>query len=53
VNLKGLTLRQRARILTWLARKLGVSIAEVEREIDKSGIPIRAADVIVPTRVFA
>lgn len=47
LNLKGLTLRQRAKLTYHLAQKFGAPVYEIERKIIQSGLPIRAADVIV------
>lgn len=54
LNLRGLTLSQRSRLVVTLAKDHGLSISEVESEIAKVGMPIRAADVIVSfsTRAF-
>lgn len=47
LKLKAMTLKQRARLLTAIAAKFGKTVAEIEREVDQWGFPIRAADVIV------
>jgi hypothetical protein len=47
LNLSALTLPQRSRLLSFLARKFAAPIYEVETEISRVGFPIRAADVIV------
>lgn len=47
LNLAALTLDQRARLLGRMAKTFGVPIYEVEAELNRSGFPIRAADVIV------
>lgn len=47
LNLKGLTLRQRAKLVDFLSRKFNASISAVESDIAFRGMPIRAADVIV------
>ena len=47
LNLAALTLKQRARLMAFLAQRLGVPIYEVEKEIAVRGFPIRAVDVIV------
>jgi hypothetical protein len=54
LNIRGLTLSQRARMVNSLAQRYNLSISEVETEIAKTGIPIRTADVIVSysTRAF-
>ena len=53
LNLDGLTLRQKARLLGAMAQKFGVSISEVDQEIRRVGFPIQAADVIVSVSVRA
>jgi hypothetical protein len=53
LNLRALTLRQRARLLHFLAQKFHATIAEVEEGIMQDGVPIRAADVIVSVDVRA
>ena len=55
LNLKALTLSQRARLVGAVALKFGIRISEVEAEINRVGFPIRAADVIVSydMRAFA
>lgn len=54
LNLRALTLTQRARLVGTLAQKFGAAIYEIEAEINRVGFPIRAADVIVSysTRAF-
>src|SRR5579863_9960965 len=47
LDLRALTLGQRARLLNSIAQKFRVPVFEVEAEIARSGFPIRAADVIV------
>jgi hypothetical protein len=47
INLQAMTLRQRANLLEHLARKLKLTIDDVEALLRKDGMPIRAADVIV------
>jgi hypothetical protein len=47
LNLKAMTLRQRANLLGHLARKFGSTIDEVEEQLRTVGMPIRASDVIV------
>jgi hypothetical protein len=47
VNLKCLTLRQRAKLMYVIATKAQVPVYQVEAEIFRMGLPIRAADVIV------
>jgi len=55
LNLDGLTLKQKARLLGAMAQKFGVSINEIDAEIRRVGFPIRAVDVIVSydMRAFA
>jgi hypothetical protein len=54
LNLRAMTLGQRARLLAAMAQKFRVPVYEVEQEIERSGFPIRAVDVIVTfdTRAF-
>lgn len=54
LDLKALPLNQRSRLLGMVAKKFGVPVYEVEKELNRSGFPIRAADVIVSfsTRAF-
>lgn len=54
LDLRTLTLAQRAKLLSVVAQKFGAPVYEVEAEIAKKGFPIRAADVIVnyDTRSF-
>ena len=52
IALKALTLRQRANLSAHLARKFRVTIDEVEHKLQMEGMPIRAADVILP-KAFA
>jgi hypothetical protein len=47
LDLTSLTLGQRARLLSLVARKSGVPLSVVEREVEPRGFPIRAADVTV------
>lgn len=47
LKLSALTLKQRASLIGFIARKFSAPIYEVEAEITKAGFPIRAADVIV------
>lgn len=47
LDLRALTLGQRARLLNSVAQKFRQPLYEVEAEIARSGFPIRAADVIV------
>ena len=47
VDLQAMTLKQRARLVGFLAQKFGAPVYEVEAEINRVGFPIRAADVIV------
>lgn len=53
LDLRALTLGQRARLLNSIAQKFRAPIFEVEAEIARSGFPIRAADVIVAISVRA
>lgn len=55
LDLSALTLKPRAALLTAVAEKFGVPVYEVEAEIEKTGFPIRAVDVIVSydARAFA
>lgn len=53
LNLAAMTLRVRARLLHALAQKFGVPVYEVEADIAKNGMPIRAADVIVSVSLRA
>lgn len=47
LDLRALTLGQRARLLNSIAQRFRTPVYEVEAEIARSGFPIRAADVIV------
>lgn len=47
VNLRALTLTQRARLVGTLAQKFGSPIYDIEAEINRVGFPIRADDVLV------
>jgi hypothetical protein len=47
LDLRALTLGQRARLLSAVAKRFGVPVYEVESEVARVGFPIRAADVIV------
>lgn len=47
LDLRALSLSERARLLSIVAKRFGVTVAEVEAEITARGFPIRAADVIV------
>lgn len=47
LNLQGMTLGQKARLLGFIAQKFGVPVYRVEQEIARDGFPIRAKDVIV------
>src|SRR5260370_31177823 len=47
LNLAAMTLRVRPRLLGTLAQKFGCPVYEVEQELNKNGLPIRAEDVIV------
>ena len=47
LDLRALTLGQRARLLNSVAQKFHSPVYEVEAEIARSGFPIRAVDVIV------
>lgn len=47
LNLRALTLGQRARLVGGLAQRFSMPVYEVEAEINRVGFPIRAADVIV------
>lgn len=47
LNLKGMTLHQRARLLGFIANKFEVPIFEVQKQIERDGFPIRANDVIL------
>lgn len=47
LELRAMTLRQRALLLGALAQKFQTPIFEVEAEITRVGFPIRATDVIV------
>jgi hypothetical protein len=53
LDLRALTLRQRSRLLGFVAQKFGVPIYEVESNIARVGFPIRAADVIVSVSLRA
>src|SRR5712691_1642524 len=53
LNLRALTLGQRARLVGEIALKFGTPIYEVEKEIAERGFPIRAVDVIVSFDVRA
>lgn len=55
LNLRAMTLHQRARLLGFIAQQFGVTVAEVEAQIQRDGFPIRAVDVIVSydMRAFA
>lgn len=47
LNLKAMTLIQRARLVRWVVQKFGVLSPEVEAEMDRWDFPIRAEDVVV------
>lgn len=47
LNLRAMTLGQRARLLAWLGQKSGKPIYQIEAEIESHGFAIRASDVIV------
>jgi hypothetical protein len=47
LNLNGMTLHQRARLLGFIANKFNVPIFEVQKQIERDGFPIRANDVIL------
>lgn len=47
LDMRALTLAQRARLLVAVASKSEVTVATVEAAIAESGFPIRAVDVIV------
>ena len=47
LDLSAMTLKQKARLLGFVARKFNTPVYEVEKEIAQRGFPIRAADVIV------
>ena len=47
LDIEALTLPQRARLWSKVAKKFNAPIYEVQAEIAKKGFPIRAADVIV------
>jgi hypothetical protein len=55
LNLQAMTLNQRAGLLAIIAQKFKVPVFEVEAEIEKTGFPIRAVDVVVSfdVRAFA
>lgn len=53
LNLRALTLMQRARLVGAIALKFGTPVHQVEAEIAKSGFLIRAVDVIVSFDVRA
>jgi hypothetical protein len=53
LNLQAMTLRQRARLLSFLAQKFGEPVYAVEAEIERKGFPIRASDVVVTIDVRA
>jgi len=53
LNLRALTLMQRARLVGAIALKFGTPVYQVEAEIAKAGFPIRAVDVIVSYDVRA
>jgi hypothetical protein len=47
LNLRGMTLNQRARLLGFIANKFNEPIFTVQKEIERDGFPIRANDVIL------
>jgi len=47
LDLRALTLGQRARLLMVVSEKTGVPASVIEADIEPRGFPIRAADVIV------
>jgi hypothetical protein len=47
LNIRAMTLHQRARLLGFIANKFGVPIFEVQQQIERDGFPIRANDVIL------
>lgn len=53
LDLRALTLGQKAKLLGRMAATFGVPIYEVEAELNRSGFPIRAVDVIVSFDVRA
>jgi hypothetical protein len=53
LNLAATTLRVRARLLGTLAQKFRCPVYEVEQELNKNGLPIRAEDVIVSVSMRA
>jgi hypothetical protein len=55
LNLRALTLKQRARLVSFVAQRFNARIDQVEEEVDRAGFPIRAEDVIVhfDMRAFA
>lgn len=53
LDLSALTLAVRARLVGRMAAKFRCPIYEIEKELRRSGFPIRAADVIVSYSVRA
>lgn len=47
LDLAVMTEEQKGRLVDWCAAKFGASAAEIRAEIERSGYPIREADVMV------
>lgn len=47
LDFRAVTPEQKARLISWLSSKFVDPREEIEREIDREGFPIRAADVTV------